>query len=1473
MNKRLTRVLSLIMVLAMFLSVSVPAFALEDGWDREIKVIGDSSVFADDTAGDDANAADEGEPDEGWDREISAGEIREFNADPDNDDPDPKMELFTENEELGYSVTVEAPMGALPTLAELRAEPVEIENIREAVEGVMEGEANILVALDISFWLDDVEIEPEEPVQVIIAAPELEGRNDLTLIHLPDEDEPETVALIGEEDLTFELGTNEIAFLSKDFSTYVVAGSSRTATVLYGFIENGAFVRFDSRDIASSSNSFPSSQLNASSYTNNPTYLIYDFPGYTYKETRLSDATTGTQIWPALNVYNSGGYYRPAYRFTYSNYSNSSFYARELTNNASIYVIYEPKVVTSGGSSQGDDPDDPPAVDPPDLPAAKSVEPNGDGTYDITLSVTGVVEQHENITKASVIVIFDTSGSMNWEMASSNTPSNSANSRMSIAKKAVKNLATELLGKTDSDGNKLVQMALVSFSTTAEVYNFGTETDVTPKYTSNASTFNAAVDTLSAGGITNWEQALDKANALEVPRDTPTYVIFVSDGDPTVHISRRNLTDRQVYDMQYGDYYDGDEDGLNGSSSYNTASTIRQGLFGFSAGVYDEEHYNAAVPAGQAILTAGKEFYTIGLSTSVTRMSDFTTAVGAASNHYFPATSQDELTEAFDSIADAVTSNLGFTNVSIDDGVTQMTTIESDALTGTPTNFVYRKGTNQTDPTQNPVWTGDDVPVAEITNDHHVIWDVASIGTLENGVTYSVTFTIWPSQESYNIIADINNGIIRDAEGNIVRTGTPDEAYAAQPESIRRQIVIKDGVYTLLTNTGANVHYMYNDVEGSGGVEVKKEGSMPLDTTYFSMTKDWVNVLPDDTRTAQVLARVDDEDGKTYLVNSNDEWILDDEGNRIERNWSTFNSWKDKAVYYVDLIVTKGDEDYTEARLTSDKNWTWDQMFVAPGVLTHDKTATSGAIEVRERGDDYTVREKPSESYYWELFAEIYHPMVINGTACVLQKVDENDTSIPEGLADAENTFNGDYYNIEGTVYKKLGSASDAVISAVNERRSYLNLTKTVTGENAPADAYFTYTIKMENPDGLYQGETGYTANNDDFWFSIYDDNDTIVKDSTLVTGAEAEAGNTGYWHFANVENGMEITVKLKAGWNLRVTNLLSGTTYEITENEAAMDDGFVFTSVEAKAKLNGEEQTYEPTVEGAKINGVIENANTDYTVTYTNDYLGVYYVYHSSDNTVERFPMAVDGVRAVDVDLVAMTKDNFLYGGYYHDYSGKKVDPKTLEYTNDKATDEGATPYTGEVMEAWKGGNPYSDSGFELDPEPNTVYYLKEVPEDTYLIPYLHYTYYTQTQKIGTAWLISDTDDYFYLETGFVITHQDGSKEYIASMVTKLTVTCSTGGKTEVLEPTKVFTSELHDGYTSPKSGYLIYHKIINGSTVNLQNGDKVQQYWVTPDGLLVTGKWSRTYQGLDGVYTGITKTDTPETSTVSVHDEANHA
>ena len=194
MSKRMTRVLSLILTLIMFVTVSTPAFA----WGG-------------------------GDLGSGWDREIGEDEIRDFDE-PVVEEEEPFDYFQALDAASGTQVTVEAPMGALPTLAELRAEPVEIEDVREAVESVMAREAKILVAMDISFWMNGVEIEPEEPVNVKISAPELEGQSNLTLVHIPDAAEPETVQLIDDEDLSFALGTNEIAFKANSFSVYVVAG-------------------------------------------------------------------------------------------------------------------------------------------------------------------------------------------------------------------------------------------------------------------------------------------------------------------------------------------------------------------------------------------------------------------------------------------------------------------------------------------------------------------------------------------------------------------------------------------------------------------------------------------------------------------------------------------------------------------------------------------------------------------------------------------------------------------------------------------------------------------------------------------------------------------------------------------------------------------------------------------------------------------------------------------------------------------------------------------------------------------------------------------------------------------------------------------------------------------------------------------------------------------------------------------------
>ena len=203
MSKRAKRLLSLLMALVMVMSLSTPAFALGGG--REIGVGG------------------------GFGRDIGEDEIREFDpTDYEEEGEDPVDYFQTTDDETGITVTVASPFNALPTKAEVRLQPVDPESVREAVESVVEGQPNILVAMDISFWLDGQEIEPDQPVNVKISAPELTDVQNLQVVHIPDAGEedamPNTVELVTEEEMTIPVGTNEVAFRADSFSVYAVVG-------------------------------------------------------------------------------------------------------------------------------------------------------------------------------------------------------------------------------------------------------------------------------------------------------------------------------------------------------------------------------------------------------------------------------------------------------------------------------------------------------------------------------------------------------------------------------------------------------------------------------------------------------------------------------------------------------------------------------------------------------------------------------------------------------------------------------------------------------------------------------------------------------------------------------------------------------------------------------------------------------------------------------------------------------------------------------------------------------------------------------------------------------------------------------------------------------------------------------------------------------------------------------------------------
>ena len=196
---------------------------------------------------------------------------------------------------------------------------------------------------------------------------------------------------------------------------------------------------------------------------------------------------------------------------------------------------------------------------------------------------------------------------------------------------------------------------------------------------------------------------------------------------------------------------------------------------------------------------------------------------------------------------------------------------------------------------------------------------------------------------------------------------------------------------------------------------------------------------------------------------------------------------------------------------------------------------------IYEHGHDFTVTEDvdPDARYHWELTADTYRPMVITDSS---KGYDEPTTVMLKKVSSSDSY---DYVIDDG--YYKIQRGT-AVLTATNNRRSNLNLVKQVvngSGDTVTSARLFEFTIKIDDP-----SITASAANGQDIWFSVQtdpNDTSTVVKNLD-VEGAEPEIKDGSRTGFFYARDNTEFKVKLQPGWNLRVTNLLSGTEYTITE-------------------------------------------------------------------------------------------------------------------------------------------------------------------------------------------------------------------------------------------------------------------------------------------------------------------------------------
>lgn len=337
----------------------------------------------------------------------------------------------------------------------------------------------------------------------------------------------------------------------------------------------------------------------------------------------------------------------------------------------------------------------------------KTIQANGDGTYDLTLSVTGESEESQTSTPADVVVVVDCSTSMNKGIGDW-----AGKSRMQAAHDAVSSLASALL--TDENAalpaEQQVQMSVVTF---------GTHADVTQAFTADASAVSSAVPTQAdEGNGTNWEAGLALANKQVGRTNAKKYVVFLSDGNPTFHDTQGTV-----------------EHELIGFHWTTPEKANQYGCYG--NGTSDDGHCYDFAKAEANRRDPSVSFYAVSAASDASNMSKLASETNGT---YLDGTTASNLADAFVQIAQTIKKSALYKDVKIADELSQWVT--GTAADGSIENVRYAKGDS--------TWTN--APAASVNGDS-LTWDLSSVGELEKGVTYSVTFTIRPSAAAYEDVA------------------------------------------------------------------------------------------------------------------------------------------------------------------------------------------------------------------------------------------------------------------------------------------------------------------------------------------------------------------------------------------------------------------------------------------------------------------------------------------------------------------------------------------------------------------------------------------------------------------------------------------------------------------------------------------------------------------------------------------------
>ena len=284
----------------------------------------------------------------------------------------------------------------------------------------------------------------------------------------------------------------------------------------------------------------------------------------------------------------------------------------------------------------------------------KTLEDNGDGTYDLTLSVSGDAEQTDKVKPVDIVLVVDVSTSMNQKIDGIGSKT-----RMQAAHDAAAALAKELLTAENANLSPDQQ-------TRISVVTFGNKAYLEQGYSTNAEDISNAVPTKAKYFKgTNWEAALILANEQLGRANAEKHVIFLSDGDPTLRMSAEG-------------YGAGIElhpaDGKNPDGTYGTY-------------VNDPKGRNLSAATKVATKRPASSMYVVNTSKSAEKMGIFAEKTGGS---LLDGTTENNLAAAFSQIGQVIRKSVSYQDVALTDQLSSWVEFVS-ADDGSVGNIRYAK--------------------------------------------------------------------------------------------------------------------------------------------------------------------------------------------------------------------------------------------------------------------------------------------------------------------------------------------------------------------------------------------------------------------------------------------------------------------------------------------------------------------------------------------------------------------------------------------------------------------------------------------------------------------------------------------------------------------------------------------------------------------------------------------------------------